>query len=209
MKAHVTCFFSSCGHQKIRSGLCGLHPISLDGTALEVPLPLYTSGPDNLSWRHMPETPGCQMASTPPSGGTMVRRRTPGLALGWQSPCRPIAGHTGLHPCAPRHSCAAGRDRGPWRGHTEDPSLADPSRDPRPARHDGVPWALRGSAPSPRATRYRRLRASTHRLSTYEQQAGPSAASEALIIPQALARHKHILDIQEKHAAGTGSLSQS
>lgn len=37
----------------------------------------------------------------------------------------------------------------------------------------------------------------------------PLGASETLIIPQAPARHKYSLDIQEKHAAGTGSLSQS
>ena len=37
----------------------------------------------------------------------------------------------------------------------------------------------------------------------------PLGVSEALITPQAPARHKHSLHVQEKHAAGTGSLSQS
>lgn len=40
------------------------------------------------------------------------------------------------------------------------------------------------------------------------QRRAPPGASEMLIIPQAPARHKYSLDIQEKHAAGMGSLSQ-
>lgn len=57
-------------------------------------------------------------------------------------------------------------------------------------------------------TRHRRASGHRPRCPLPNGRQAPPGASQTLIIPQAPARHKYSLDIQEKHAAGMGSLSQ-